>query len=55
MRFDNRRAHAELGFKPRPVRRALADAIAWFRSKGLPTDPAGTGPRKPQRQASPGE
>ena len=55
MRFDNRRALAELGLNPRPVRRALADAIAWFSSEGLLTDPAGAGPHRPQRQASPGE
>jgi dihydroflavonol-4-reductase len=35
MRFDNRRALAELGLKPRPVCEALADAIAWFHEQGL--------------------
>ncbi|MGF1629632.1 MAG: NAD-dependent epimerase/dehydratase family protein [Kiloniellaceae bacterium] len=55
MRFDNRRALAELGLKPRPVRRALADAITWFRSEGLLTETLGSGPCRPQQQASPGE
>ncbi|MGF1593651.1 MAG: NAD-dependent epimerase/dehydratase family protein [Kiloniellaceae bacterium] len=35
MNFDNRRALAELGLRPRPVRHALTDAIAWFREQGL--------------------
>jgi dihydroflavonol-4-reductase len=43
MRFDNSRALAELGLQPRPLRHALADAIAWFRDEGLLTEAAGTG------------
>jgi dihydroflavonol-4-reductase len=35
MHFDNSRALAELGLQPRPLHRALTDAIAWFRAEGL--------------------
>jgi dihydroflavonol-4-reductase len=54
MRFDNRRALTELGLDPRPVRHALADVIAWFRSEGLMADTAGTGPRGTRQPASAG-
>ncbi|GAB4391167.1 MAG: NAD-dependent epimerase/dehydratase family protein [Kiloniellaceae bacterium] len=35
MHFDNGRALTELGLRPRPLRRSLADAIAWFESQQL--------------------
>jgi dihydroflavonol-4-reductase len=35
MRFDNSRAHAELGLDPRPLRESLTEAFAWFRAAGL--------------------
>lgn len=38
LRFDNSRALAELGLKPRPVRDALADAVTWFQDHGLIRD-----------------
>jgi len=34
MRFDARESLDELGLRPRPVRDALADALAWFREVG---------------------
>ncbi len=34
MHFDASRAVRELGFRPGPVRRALEDAVAWYREKG---------------------
>lgn len=42
MRFDNRRALAELGLSPRPLRDSLTDAIAWFQREGLLLEPAAT-------------
>jgi len=35
MFFTSARAEAELGFRARPYREALADAIAWFRGAGM--------------------
>jgi dihydroflavonol-4-reductase len=40
MHFDNRRALSELGLQPRPLRRALADAISWYAEQGLLEDAA---------------
>jgi dihydroflavonol-4-reductase len=34
MNFDARQSLAELGLRPRPVREALADALAWYREAG---------------------
>jgi len=34
MYFSSARAHAELGYAPRPVEQALEDAVAWFRAHG---------------------
>jgi dihydroflavonol-4-reductase len=34
MFFDDSKARAELGYVSRPYREGLADAIAWFRSRG---------------------
>lgn len=34
MYFSSRRAEAELGYRARPAREALADAIQWFRGNG---------------------
>lgn len=34
MYFSSRRAEAELGYRARPAREALADAIEWFRDNG---------------------
>ena len=35
MFFTCAKARRELGFEPRPVTEALADAIAWFREQGM--------------------
>jgi dihydroflavonol-4-reductase len=57
MSFDNRRALEELGLQPRPVRRALTDAIAWFREQGLLSDSsaAATAVRQPLTNTSSAE
>ena len=34
MYFSSRRAETELGYRARPAREALADAIQWFRDNG---------------------
>jgi dihydroflavonol-4-reductase len=34
MYFSSARAEAELGYRARPAREALADAIQWFRENG---------------------
>jgi dihydroflavonol-4-reductase len=34
MFFSSARAVAELGYAPRPARRAIADAVAWFKASG---------------------
>ena len=34
MFFDSRRAREELGYRSRPAREAVADALAWFRANG---------------------
>lgn len=34
MFFSSARAHAALGYAPRPAARAVADALAWFRAEG---------------------
>jgi len=34
MYFTSRRAEAELGYRARPAREALSDAIQWFRDQG---------------------
>ena len=34
MFFSDRKARAELGYKARPYREGLSDAIAWFRQEG---------------------
>jgi dihydroflavonol-4-reductase len=35
MYFSSAKAERELGFTARPYREALADAIEWFRSRGM--------------------
>jgi dihydroflavonol-4-reductase len=35
MFFTSAKAEAELGFRPRPARMAIRDAIAWFRAAGM--------------------
>jgi len=35
MFYSSAKAEAELGYKPRPVREAVADAVAWFRAAGM--------------------
>jgi dihydroflavonol-4-reductase len=35
MFFSSAKAVAELGYAPRPVRDAVADAVAWFRANGM--------------------
>ncbi len=44
MFYSSARAAAELGYAPRPVRIAIADALAWFRAAGMLAGPA---PRPP--------
>jgi len=34
MYFSSAKAGAELGYRPRPARQAIADAVAWFRDAG---------------------
>jgi dihydroflavonol-4-reductase len=34
MYFSSAKACRELGYRPRPAREAIADAIAWFRTNG---------------------
>jgi dihydroflavonol-4-reductase len=34
MYFSSAKACRELGYRPRPARRAIADAVAWFRASG---------------------
>ena len=34
MYFSSAKAAAALGYRPRPARQAIADAVAWFRSAG---------------------
>jgi dihydroflavonol-4-reductase len=35
MFFSSAKAMAELGYRPRPVREAVEDAVAWFRANGM--------------------
>jgi dihydroflavonol-4-reductase len=42
MRFDARQSLDELGLRPRPVREALADALAWYREVGWLGPPSGS-------------
>ncbi len=35
MFFSSAKASAELGYHPRPARDAVADAVAWFRARGM--------------------
>jgi dihydroflavonol-4-reductase len=35
MFFSSAKALAELGYRPRPVRGAVEDAVAWFRANGM--------------------
>jgi dihydroflavonol-4-reductase len=35
MFFSSAKAAAELGYRPRPVREAVEDAVAWFRLNGM--------------------
>jgi dihydroflavonol-4-reductase len=35
MFYSSAKAIAELGYQPRPVRRAVEDAVAWFRANGM--------------------
>jgi dihydroflavonol-4-reductase len=45
MFYSSAKATAELGYQPRPVRTAVEDAVAWFRSNGmLPASSDGTPP-----------
>ncbi len=34
MYFSSAKAAAELGYRPRPARQAIVDAVAWFREAG---------------------
>ena len=34
MYFSSAKAERELGYKPRPAREAIADAVAWFAANG---------------------
>lgn len=62
MRFDNHRTCGELGLQPRPVNRALAEAVQWFAQRGWleaagPAQPAPparpTPPSAPSSSSSP--
>jgi dihydroflavonol-4-reductase len=35
MFFSSAKARAELGYRPRPVRGAVEDAVTWFRTNGM--------------------
>jgi dihydroflavonol-4-reductase len=35
MFYSSAKAATELGYKPRPVRLAVEDAVAWFRTNGM--------------------
>jgi dihydroflavonol-4-reductase len=35
MFFSSAKATAQLGYRPRPAREALRDAVAYFRERGL--------------------
>ena len=35
MFYSSAKATAELGYQPRPVRSAVEDAVAWFRTNGM--------------------
>jgi dihydroflavonol-4-reductase len=35
MYFSSQKAERELGYTARPYAEALADAVAWFREKGM--------------------
>lgn len=49
MHFDATRSLDELGLKPRPVRAALADAVAWLRATGQLGPNAGDSASAPRR------
>jgi dihydroflavonol-4-reductase len=34
MYFSSAKARREFGYRPRPAREAIADAVAWFRANG---------------------
>jgi dihydroflavonol-4-reductase len=34
MYFTSEKASRELGYKPRPAREAIADAVSWFQTNG---------------------
>ena len=34
MYFTSAKAERELGYRPRPARAAIADAVAWFKKNG---------------------
>ena len=35
MFFSSDKAKSELGYRPRPARTAVEDAVAWFRQNGM--------------------
>jgi dihydroflavonol-4-reductase len=35
MFYSSAKATAELGYRPRPVRQAVEDAVGWFRANGM--------------------
>jgi dihydroflavonol-4-reductase len=35
MFYSSAKAMAELGYRPRPARQAVEDAVAWFRANGM--------------------
>lgn len=54
MHFDGSRSQSALGLKPRPVRLALADAVAWLREVGqLEPNETPQGPRRRSPASSP--
>jgi dihydroflavonol-4-reductase len=35
MFYSSAKATAELGYRPRPIREAVEDAVAWFKAHGM--------------------
>ncbi|HKI33391.1 MAG TPA: NAD-dependent epimerase/dehydratase family protein [Gemmataceae bacterium] len=53
MSFDTRQSLDELGLRPRPVREALSDALAWYRAAGWLAAKATSRPAHPVSTAIP--
>ncbi|MGH7041819.1 MAG: hopanoid-associated sugar epimerase [Acetobacteraceae bacterium] len=55
MFYSSAKAAAELGYAPRPVQAAIADALAWFRAAGVlaPSRPGSTPASRPRSDPRP--